>query len=162
MIALALTEVKECMSKLLLSEIFDPFYFIEGEIVSFATFHMDGYLKEEFFDKEEKPERDYALWKDVREYCFSLIKGKRTPLSFKFVLGLSKPNIEKLLIQQDLSFTPQDVNGLFVNIKFDGTKLQCVTGTSMNTFTMDKSLEQAWDKMVQKFFTQKEIPFEVL
>ena len=45
MIALALTEVKECMAKLLLSETFDPFYFIEGEIVTFGTFTLDGYLK---------------------------------------------------------------------------------------------------------------------
>ncbi|MBQ8803172.1 MAG: hypothetical protein IJZ53_06045 [Tyzzerella sp.] len=162
MIALALTEVKECMGKLLLSETFDPFYFIEGEIVTFGTFTMDGYLKKEFFENEDAPTREYALWKDMREYCFSLIKGKRTPLSFKFVLGLSDSNIEKLLIQQELDFKPADVRGLYINLKFDGQKLQCVTGTAMNLFTMDKSLEQAWDKMVQKFFTQKEIKYEVL
>ena len=162
MIALALTEVKECMAKLLLSEVFDPFYFIEGEIVTFGTFTMDGYIKKEFFDVEEAPLRDYALWKDMREYCFSLIKGKRTPLSFKFVLGLSDSNIEKLLLQQGLDFKPQDVRGLYINLKYDGTKLQCVTGTAMNLFTMDKSLEQAWDKMVQKFFTKQEIKFDLL
>ena len=162
MIALALPQVKECMAKLLLSETFDPFYFIEGEIVTFNTFTMDGYLKKDFFEQEEAPEREYALWKDVREFCFSLIKGKRTPLSFKFVLGLSDSNIEKLLLQQGLDFKPQDVRGLYINLKYDGQKLQCITGTAMNLFTMDKSLEQAWDKMVQKFFAQKEIKYEVL
>lgn len=162
MIALSLPEVKECMSKLLLSDTFDPFYFIEGEIVTFNTFTLDGFLKKEFFDTEEAPAREYALWKDVREFCFSLIKGKRTPLSFKFVLGLSDSNIEKLLLQQELDFKPQDVRGLYINLKYDGQKLQCVTGTAMNLFTMDKSLEQAWDKMVQKFFAQKEIKYEVL
>lgn len=162
MIALALPEVKECMGKLLLTETFDPFYFMEGEITTFGTFTIDGYLKKEFFEKDDIPLRDYALWKEVREYCFSLIKGKRTPLSFKFVLGLSDSNIEKLLLQQGLDFKPQDVRGLYINIKYDGTKLQCITGTAMNLFTMDKSLEQAWDKMIQKFFTQKEIKYEVL
>ncbi len=162
MIALALTDVKECMAKLLLSETFDPFYFMEGEITSFGTFTMDGFLQKEFYEKDMIPERDYALWKEVREYCFSLIKGKRTPLNFKFVLGLSNSNIEKLLLQQGLDFKPQDVRGLYINLKYDGQKLQCITGTSMNLFTMDKSLEQAWDKMIQKFFTQKEIHYEVL
>ena len=162
MIALALPQVKECMAKLLLSETFDPFYFIEGEIVTFNTFTLDGYLKKDFFEQEETPEREYALWKDVREFCFSLIKGKRTPLSFKFVLGLSDSNIEKLLLQQGLDFKPQDVRGLYINLKYDGQKLQCITGTAMNLFTMDKSLEQAWDMMVQKFFAQKEIKYEVL
>ena len=116
----------------------------------------------EFYNKEEIPERDYALWKDVREYCFSIIKGKRTPLNFKFVLGLSDSNIEKLLLQQGLDFKPQDVRGLYINLKYDGSKLQCITGTSMKLFTMDKSLEQAWDKMVQKFFMKQEIKFELL
>lgn len=162
MIALALTDVKECMGKLLLSETFDPFYFIEGEIVTFSTFTMDGYLKKDFYNDENVPEREYALWKDMREFCLSIIKGKRTPLSFKFVLGLSDSNIEKLLLQQELDFKPQDVRGLYVNLKYDGQNLQCITGTAMNLFTMDKSLEQAWDKMVQKFFTQKEIKYEVL
>ena len=162
MIALALTDVKECMGKLLLSETFDPFYFIEGEIITFSTFNIDGYLKKDFFDTEDVPAREYALWKDVREFCFSIIKGKRTPLNFKFILGLSESNIEKLLLQQELDFKPQDVRGLYINLKYDGQNLQCITGTAMNLFTMDKSLEQAWDKMVQKFFTQKEIKYEVL
>lgn len=162
MIALSLTEVKECMSKLLLSDTFDPFYFIEGEIVTFSTFKIDGYLKKEFFDIDEVPSRNYILWKDVRDYCFSIIKGKRTPLSFYFVLSLSESNIEKLLKQNELSFLPQDVRGLYINLKYDGSNLQCITGTSMNLFTLDKSLEQAWDIMVQKFFTQKEISFEQL
>lgn len=162
MIALSLTEVKECMSKLLLSETFDSFLFIEGEIVTFNTFTMDGYLKKEFFEKGESPEREYALWKEVRDYCFSLIKGKHTPLSFKFILGLSDSNVAKLLSQQKLDFKPQDVRGLYINLKYDGQHLQCVTGTAMNLFTMDKSLEQAWDQMVQKYFIQKEIAFEIL
>ncbi len=162
MIAMTLTEVKECMSKLLLSEMFDPFYFIEGEITSFSTFKIDGYLKKEFFEKDEIPAREFALWKEVREFCFSLIKGKRTPLNFQFVFGLSDYNIEKLLKQQSLDFQPNDVAGLYLNIKFDGQTLQCTTGTAMNLFTMDKSLEHAWDQMVQKFFSQKGISYELL
>lgn len=162
MIALLLPEVKECMTKLLLSETFDPFYFIEGEITTFNTFTIDGFLKKEFFDKDDVPSRDYSLWKDVREFCFSLIKGKRTPLSFKFVLRLSDSNIAKLLTQQQLPFQPEHIRGLYINLKYDGQKLLCITGTSMNLFTMDKSLEEAWDKMVQKFFSQKEIKYEVL
>ena len=162
MIALSITEVKECMTKLLLSETFDSFLFIEGEVTTFNTFHIDGYLHKEFFSESELPEREYSLWKDMREQFFSLIKGKRTPLNFKFVLGLSEANIQKLIQQQGIDFELEDVRGLYINLKFDGQKLQCVTGTAMTLFTMDKSLEQAWDLMVQKFFTQKEIPFELL
>jgi len=162
MIALKLPEVKECMSRLLLSDTFDSFLFIEGEIVTFSTFSIDGFLKKDFFEKDMAPSRTYTLWKDIREYAFSIIKGKRTPLSFQFVLGLSEMNIERLLQQQQLAFQPHDVQGLYLNLKYDGQNLTCVTGTSMKLFTLDKSLEEAWDQMVQRFFLKKEISAEVL
>lgn len=51
MIALKLPEVKECMSKLLLSDTFDSFLFIEGEIVTYNTFSINGFLKKIFLRK---------------------------------------------------------------------------------------------------------------
>ena len=47
MILLSIPEVKEFMSKLLLSETFDTFLFVEGEIVTFNTFTMNGRLQKE-------------------------------------------------------------------------------------------------------------------
>lgn len=166
MIALHMLEIRDCMSKLLLSDIFDAFLFIEGDITTFNTFHLDGYLKKDFFDTEEAlsrfSSREYSLWKEVRTLCYTIIKGKKTPLGFKFVFCLSGENTSRLLVQEGLSFSPEDVRGLYLNLSFDGSTLHCVTGTSMNTFTMDKSLEHAWDTMVQRFFKQKQMPFEVL
>ena len=53
--------------------------------------------------------------------------------------------------------SPEDVQGLYLNLKFDGMHLTCITGTSFRTFTMDKSLEHAWDEMVKKFFLKKKL-----
>lgn len=159
MIALKLTNRKKFMKHLLLMETFDHFLFIEGEITTFNKFSIDGYLQKEFFEKEET-HLEFAFWKQVREFCFSLIKGKRTPLNFKFIFSLSPENIARLIQQNQLDFQPEEIQGLYLNIRFDGSELQCITGTSFKTFSMDKSLEQAWDKMVQRFFTQKEIEFE--
>lgn len=160
MIALEFPKVKESMTKLLLTESFDSFLFLSAEIVTFNTFTIDGFLKKDFYDADEAPQREYSLWKDVREHCFSVIKGQRTPLRFSFVLGLPKENIQKLLEQQGFSYTTNDVKGLYLNIRFDGERLICTTGTSMNLFSMDKTLGHTWDKMVQKFLQQKEIVFE--
>lgn len=160
MIALKLNNTKNFMAHLLLSDTFDHFLFIEGEIVTFNTFTIDGYIQKAFYDSEEVlPE--YSSWKNIREFCFSVIKGKRTPLSFKFIFSLSPENIARLIEQNNLDFQPSDVQGLYLNIRFDNNGLTCVTGTSMKTFTMDKSLEQAWDTMVQKFFDKKGIAFEI-
>ena len=66
---------KNCMSHLLLKDTFDHFSFIEGEITTFNTFTIDGFLKKDFFD--EAPEDVHSHWKDVREFCFQIIRGKR-------------------------------------------------------------------------------------
>ena len=151
-------DTKKCMSSLLLKEAFDHFFFIEGEITTFGKFTMDGYMQKEFF--EEPPQQDYAFWKDFRGYCFSIIKGKRTPLNFRFIFSLSDMDIQSFLTEQKLDFAPEDVQGLFLNFRFDGTRLTCTTGVSVSKFTLDKSLEHAWDKWVQAFFAGLEIPFE--
>ncbi|TCS77193.1 hypothetical protein EDD59_11923 [Muricomes intestini] len=161
MIALHLTSVKDFMAHLLLSETFDNFLFIEGEIVTFNTFTMDGFMQKSFFSEEENiPE--YSSWKNLKNFGFSLIKGKKTPLSFKFIFSLSPENIARLIEQNHLDFRADQVQGLYLNIRYDGSSLQCITGTSLKTFSMDKSLEQTWDAFVQKFFAQKSIPWETV
>ena len=55
MISLSLTDIKGFMSQLLLSETFDNFSFIEGEIVTFNTFKIDGFIQKDFFDTDETP-----------------------------------------------------------------------------------------------------------
>ena len=159
MISLSLNDIKDFTSHLLLKDSFDSFCFIEGEIMTFNTFRIDGFIQKEFFDTDsELPE--YSYWKNIREYCFQIIRGKRTPLSFRFVFSLSPKNIERLICQSVPSVRPEDVQGLYLNLHFDGTHLTCVTGTSFKTFILDKSLEHIWDEMVQKFFHQKGIIFE--
>lgn len=149
------------MKHLLLAETFDHFLFIEGEITTFSKFSIDGYLQKSFFEDTEQPNVEFSFWKQIRDYCFSIIKGKQTPLNFKFIFSLSPENTARLITQNQLDFHPEDVQGLYLNIRFDGTDLLCITGTSLKTFSMDRSLEQTWDKMVQKFFIQKDIAFEI-
>lgn len=152
-------KAKNCMSHLLLKSTFDEFALIEGEITTFNKFTIDGYIQKDFF--EEDPENAFACWKDLREFCFSIIKGKRTPLNFKFVLSLAQKDFENFLVSHEIEgFRPENIQGLYLNFKYDGTNLQCVTGTSMNVFTMDKSLEKAWDEYVKEFFSAQNIEWD--
>ena len=59
---------------------------------------------------------------------------------------LFRSNIETLLLQNDLSVQADAVQGLYLNIRYNGETLTCITGTSFKTFTMDKTLEHAWDE----------------
>lgn len=159
MISFSLTNIKGAMSHLLLRDTFDKFSFIEGEIVTFNTFRIDGFIQKNFFDTgSELPE--YSSWKDIREYCLYLIKGKRTPLNFHFVLSLSPVNIRRLISQSAPFMDVQNVRGLYLNISYDGNRLNCVTGTSFKTFVLDKTLEHIWDETAEIFFRQHEIDYE--
>lgn len=142
-------KAKVCMSHLLLKDTFDEFSFIEGEITTFNKFTIDGFLQKEFF--EETPDDTYSHWRDVREFCFQIIRGKRTPLNFKIILSLAPEKFESFLNKQEISgFRPKNIQGMYLNLSYDGTNLTCITGISMKLFTMDKSLEKAWDTYAQK------------
>lgn len=149
------------MQHLLLKPTFDSFSLIEGEVTTYNTFRIDGLIHKKFY--EDPPAKEYSSWGDLREFCFHIIRGKRTPLNFRFILSLPKENFEDFLINQDISsLRPSDIQGLYLNFKYDGTDLQCTTGTSLNIFTMDKTLEGIWDNYAQKFFLNHEIDFESL
>lgn len=147
---------KSCMSHLLLKETFDEFSFIEGEITTYNKFTIDGYLQKDFFDEE--PTSVYSKWKDVREFCFSIIRGKRTPLNFKIVLSLSPEKFAAFLSQHQISACrPEEIQGMYLNFHYDGSALQCVTGISMKSFSMDRSLEREWDASIEQFFKKQDL-----
>ncbi len=159
MISLDLIDIRLVTSHLFLKDTFDHFSFIDGEVTTFNTFRIDGYIQKDFFDTDSGlPE--YSYWKNVREFCFSLVRGKRTPLNFRFVLCLPQKNIRRLVEEHIPSLDPETVRGLYLNLTFDGKHLSCVTGTSFHTFTLDRSLEHMWDEMVQTFLKKQNIPFE--
>ena len=167
MISVQIQDVKAFMGKLLLKPVFDPFLVVEGSVTTYNTFHIDGRLHPDFYTKEEQEElslktRRFSRWQDLRPFCLELIKGKHTPLNFRFTFQLSAENTAKLLAQIESSFSLSDVGGLVLNIRYDENGLFCTTATSMNLFTLDKSLDHAWDQMVQKFLDQKEISFTLL
>lgn len=162
MIALSLSNVKNCMAQLLLKETFDDFLFIEGEIVTAHTFTIDGFTQKSFFEEDTADIFNYALWKDIRDYCFSIIKGRRTPLSFKFIFSLNPIKIASLVSDFGIDWDPSDIQGLYLNFKYDGEKLQCITGTSLKTFSLDKTIERVWDRKVQELFSNHEIAYENL
>ena len=152
-------KAKVCMSHLLLKSTFDTFSLIEGEVTTFNRFQVDGRIHKDFFD--EAPESEYSNWGEVRDFFFQVIRGKKTPLNFKFILSLAKDQFESFLSDHDLTYHPEEIQGLYLNFRYDGLVLQCITGTSMNTFTMDKSVEKAWDEYAQNFFAEQCLDFEI-
>lgn len=165
MIALQIQDIKNFMNRLLLSQTFDHFLLVEGSITTYNVFRIDGRLHKDFFTEDEMEERalkerEFSLWKEVRPICLELIKGKKTPLGFQFTFQLSRENTAKLLTASGItSIRPENVSGLLFNVRYNDAGLSCITATNLNLFTMDKSLEHAWDDMVKRFLRQQEISF---
>ncbi len=165
MIALELTDVKDFMNKLLRSEVFDHFQMQEAVITSAATYTINGQITKGFYSEEELSELNlegfrFLPFSMLKSNCFDLIKGKKTPSAFRFVFLLSPANMEKTIKAVGSSYTPSDVTGMYINLKYQNQLLSLTTGIAYNIFSTDKTLEAEWDKMIIKFLKQHEIAFE--
>lgn len=145
--------VKMFMSTFLMKENFDRYFLCEAEIVTFNRFTIDGHVQKKFYSEKEYEDMGSPLWSTwgrIRPLCFEMIKGSRTPLKFKIVLRLNDEEMEKMLKEQELPYRIEDIGGLYLNFVYENHMLNCITGSSMNVFTMDKSLERVWDMRVEK------------
>lgn len=165
MIALQIKNTKSIMNTLLASEQFDAFLVDEAFITTFNTFHIDGHIVKDFFNSEEITNMEqglpeFSLWKDIRPICFQLIKGKKTPVSFRVILHASPALITSLAAQPDCEVDANLIRSLVLNIRYDNGHVTCVTGTSFTTFLMDKTTDAVWDKYIRQFFANMQIDFE--
>ena len=161
MIALEILSMKNFMSHLLSGETFDIFLLEEATISTANTYTIDGHMNVDFFPTEERdPEHipyEFRPWSELKGLCFDLIKGKNTPLFFKFVLQLKPEHLPRILGPE-----PSQVKALVLNIRYDGNKALLTTGTSYHTFVMSKEADLAWDNALCKYLSEKGIGYEKL
>lgn len=155
------------MHALLVSEQFDSFLVEEAVITTFNTFHIDGHLVKAFYTGEELEELEqnnksdvFSYWRDIRPICFQLIKGRKTPVSFKVVLHAAPELIEKITAAPECQAAADLIRSLVLNIRYDNGKATCITGSAFTTFIMDKSVEKLWDAYVRQFLSNIGLDFE--
>ncbi|WP_024864497.1 DUF5721 family protein [Butyrivibrio sp. FCS014] len=170
MIAIRIRGQKNFMAKLLTTDLFDRYLLEEATIETFNTFTIDGKINRDFYDGYEgledgenaaDPGAAFSTWSMIRPICLDLIKGKRTPLSFKFVLFLDDNSKEELFRTKDIDMQPDQVS-FGIIIKFSSGEVQITTGISHKTFTMDKTAEKAWDAYIPSFLDSNGIDYEIL
>ncbi len=165
MISLQIKNIRQFMNQFLAGDAFDSFLLEEATISTYNTFTIDGrenrafYTSEEWEDKEIRP-YEFTQWKKIRPVCFDLIKGKRTPTAFHFVLHLIPEYMASLLEKGETAVTPDQVKAFVLNIKYDGAALKLITGTSFHTFLMDRTPDTLWDNAVRQFLTKRQIAYE--
>lgn len=135
-----LTDTKTFMAKLLKETTFDALLLASMEIVSFAHF-------------EVKQKKEDLYWRDIRPLALSIVKQGGLPKNIKLVFGLDQTQAREL--KADTHF--------FLNIYYtsgDSGSLIATTGTSMKTFSLDKSADHVWEDWVNQFFATHGIATE--
>jgi hypothetical protein len=167
MIALEIKNTRNFMNSLLISSQFEDFLVEEVTITTFNTFNIDGHIVKEFYtpDEQEALAKDgraaeFSTWGDIRPICFDLIKGKKTPVSFKVVLLASDKLVEKIAATPECEVAANLIRSLVLNIRYDNGRVTCVTGTSFTTFVMDKSAEKLYDGYIKQMLFDFGLDFE--
>ena len=99
---------------------------------------------------------------DIKPFCFSLSKGNKVPAAMKLVMLASYELVTDIIAKNNIAVMPENVNGLFINMKYQEGHVDIITGTSLNVFTLDKQLDTAFDKYVKTFLANAGLDFEEL
>ena len=134
MVMIEIENIKKFMAGFLGGNLFDDFLMSEGKLSMNIAYEFDGKILKEFYDTEEWEEMKtypYVMWQEEKEKIFSLVKGKKTPLSFQFVMMLKLDLVSDILAKYNLAIS-----------------------VSRKTFVLDKTLEEAWDQEVKERFLE--------
>ncbi len=153
MIAGTVDNKKEFMNILLKGTTFDRLMVRSVSLRTNITYEIECALNREWFtaDEQEAINDKYASWGSIRPTVFELIKGTKLPGYMKIVLSPSAEATAKI---------HTNAAALFINIIFEGNKLNIITGSSEKNFSMDKAVEHSWDEYAAKFFKHNEIIIE--
>lgn len=167
MLVLKINDVKKFMNQLLVGDIFDSFSLVEASVTTFSNFTINGKLHRDFFDTDTVQNIDfndspYCPWKELKSYCFSIIRGKLLPLQFRIVFQLTPLQYETIFADPSPQITNAQIHGFNLTIQYRNRELFCTTGISSDTFIMDKQPEFTWDSAVPEFFRKHQLNFDRL
>lgn len=163
MIALQIQDKKKMLHVLLESTSFDTFLMQEASVIRDSSLFLEGRIHPGYHPQQDLPTQpeitDFVPWHTVRALLASYI-GKEFPLSFKFVLQAPVAYTQNLLKNAAFTGDPSAVKGLILTFRYEQEHLTCLTGISLTTFSMDKSIEALWDQGIKKALANMQIGFE--
>lgn len=163
MISAKITNLKTFTSHLLVKDTFFPFCLAEAQIQTHSVFNINGRINPSYFPAKEQENMDtsgYNTWELLRPICYEIIKGRNLPSYFKFIFRLNTENTRELLLGFP-DFKETDIDGLFINIKYENGSLTLTTGTSLKIFTLEKSLDKAFDAFITRFLDENSIEYMI-
>ncbi len=151
------------MAKLLVSDVFDIFRLQEASLITSVTYNINGRLHPDFFSPEERENltEEFISWAEMRPKLFELIKGRNTPVSFRLTLSLDNDKMLALMAKESPEGHSDALKAMVINIRFENGSIAIMTGTSYDSFVLDKSEEKIWDKAFAGFLSSKGIEYTI-
>ena len=139
--------IKPFMAKLFQGTEFSGFEVRKIEIKTITKFSIDGQLE----TTEEEAPVQFCTWAQLQPYALNIIKGSVKPRAIKIIFALGQTEMQSHFAEH-----ANDAS-LFLNIAFDGDKITLTTGYSQKTFTLDKTINTAWDAYITQFLAKNQI-----
>ena len=118
---------------------------------------VNGRLHPDFYTEEERishPE-EFIPWSEIRPLIFVSVKGKNTPLSLRLTLCLKSEAMNALMQKKNPEATNTGLRALVINIRFESGAVTIMTGTSYDSFVLDRSAEEIWTRRSDSSLRQK-------
>ncbi len=160
MIQLVADDTKMFMNSLLRTDAFDNFLLYEMSLDVLHHFQFDGEINVTYLSSDEKETYEgqkYITWHALKPQINGILKQSHTPTNMKITMSLSAAatlDVQQRLLGEQGTYP---VQGFLINIVFDGTKVRVTTGVNYSQFTLDKSIEKAFDSMIEKFCKRQEL-----
>ena len=160
MIQLIADDTKQFMNCLLRTDAFDQFLLYDMTLDVLHRFEFSGEINASYLSSDEQALYEgqrYINWLSLKPQITAILTQSHTPSNMKITMSLSKT--ATLDIQQRLlgESTTYPVQGFLINLTFDGKRVIVTTGVNYSQFILDKSIEKAFDRMIEKFFKKHEV-----
>ena len=136
------------MGRLFREGAFDAFEVRGLEVGTFTNFQVSGALDRSFEDAPEAGPA-HCAWERIKPFAVAFIKGKKRPKVIK--ITLAHPS-------EDTARIHTNAAALFLNINYENNEAQLSTAVSQRNFSLDKSVDGAWDDYIEAFFASNNIP----
>ena len=144
-------ELNVFMARLFKEDVFDAFEVRGLEVGTFTNFQISGAL-DRVFDESPEVGAAHCSWERIKPFAVAFIKGKKRPNSIKITLSYPPESAKQI---------HPNAAALFLNINYENGELHVTTAVSQRNFSLDKSVEGAWDDHVNAFFATNNIPISV-
>lgn len=169
MIALKINDIKNFMARLLIKDDFDEFLVEKAEVLTAFELIVYGRRNSGWYDtdvweelcSQQKEDVAWMTWREMKSVVFDFIKGKQTPAHLKISFRLTKSLAQELLEEFGVvGLYQKEQPELLFQVRYERGELFVITGIAFPQFTLDKTLERAWDDGMTVYFQKQGISYE--